>query len=60
MDKLIEENEELKYQINKLTRRIDRKERIGTEILRLKKEMKKLFDENKLLKHQLELVEKKS
>ena len=55
MDKLIEENEELKYQINKLTRRIDRKERIGTEILRLKKEMKKLFDENKLLKHQLEL-----
>ena len=50
-----QENEELKYEINKLKRRIDRKERIGTEILRLKKEMKKLFDENKLLKHQLEL-----
>jgi len=49
-----QENEELKWEINKLKRRMERKERIGTEIIRLKKEMKKLVDENKLLKQQLE------
>ena len=56
MEKLIEENEELKYQINKLIRRIDRRERIGTEIIKLKKENKRLDEENRKLKKQVELL----
>ena len=46
MQKIQEENEELKYQIDKLLRRQDRRDRIGTELIKIKKQNKKLEEEN--------------
>ena len=55
MEKLKEDNEHLMLINGRLVRRIDRRNRIATEMLKLQKENKKLDEENRLLKKQLEL-----